>query len=250
MSDMERNILVIVEGEKTDTRLMEKLFQIYGINKRYKIISYKTNIYALYNSMFTGEDPSDQDILLHLKSRESDPKQKGIFDLRYTEVLLMFDFDPHDSQFAEEKIRKMMGFFSESTDMGKLYINYPMVEAFYHMKNIPDVDYISYTVSMGELKSGQYKIRVNKENRNGDYNKFAVNKGETSIVICQNIAKAWHIINADTSRENTPPDSVSILEAQLSKVKDEQMISVLCTCVFYIADYNNALINEHILDIC
>ena len=249
MSDKKSGILVLVEGAKTDVRLMRHLFKIFGIDDRHEIVAYNTNIYALYNSIFSEQDPSNLDILLHLKARESDPDIKALLDKRYSEILLIFDLEPQDPQFAEDKIRKMLDFFSESTDMGKLYINYPMVEAFYHMKSIPDADYNNYTTSMNELKSGQYKARVNKENRNGNYTKFAIDKKETSTVIWQNIIKAWRIINTDTSQENTPPNPTAILEAQLSKVKDEQIISVLCTCVFYIVDYNAVLINEYISDI-
>ena len=38
----------------------------------------------------------------------------------------------------------MSCYFTESSEMGKLYLNYPMVEAFYHMKSIPDENYTSY----------------------------------------------------------------------------------------------------------
>lgn len=34
--------------------------------------------------------------------------------------------------FTPEKIKRMSDYFVESSDMGKLYLNYPMVEAFYH----------------------------------------------------------------------------------------------------------------------
>jgi len=99
-------------------------------------------------------------------------------DAYYSDILLIFDFDPHDPQFSDYKISEMINFFVESSDMGKLYLNYPMVEAFYHMKSIPDEEYNSYTVSMDELITKKYKQRVNCENRNHDYSKFAVNKAE------------------------------------------------------------------------
>src|SRR5690606_34418543 len=186
-------ILVLVEGAKTDLRLMEHLFHLYGIDDKHQVVSYNTNIYTLYNKMFKDGNPADVDILQLLKENESDPQKKEIFNKRYSDILLIFDLDPHDSQFSEDKIMEMINFFVESSDMGKLYLNYPMVEAFYHMKNIPDPDYNSYTVSMDELRSKTYKQRVNSENRNRDYSKFAVNRMECNIVIQQNIDKAWKL---------------------------------------------------------
>jgi hypothetical protein len=180
------------------------------------------------------------DILLHLRSRETDPAKKAIFDRRYSEILLIFDFEPQDPDFTEDRIREMAGFFIESTEMGKLYINYPMAESFYHMKSIPDTDYDTYIATMDELKSKQYKARVNKENRNRDYTKFAVERNECNTVIRQNINKAWHILGEDANP--APPNPISVLEAQIDKKNNEQAIAVLCTCVFYISDYNPAFI--------
>ena len=45
-----------------------------------------------------------------------------------------------------------MRYFVESTDMGKLYLNYPMIEAFYHMSNIPDPEYNGRVATLAELR--------------------------------------------------------------------------------------------------
>ena len=107
--------------------------------------------------MFRDGDPSSIDLLQNLKEHEKDDKKKVLFDQYYSDKLLIFDLDPQDPQYSPEKIQEMVSYFAESSDMGKLYINYPMVEAFYHMKSIPDKDYYSYYVTMDELKNHQYK---------------------------------------------------------------------------------------------
>lgn len=201
MSDGKSKILVLVEGAKTDVKLMQKLFEVYGISERYEILSYNTNIYTLYREMFSDGDPSSIDTLQNLKEHERDAEKKKLFDNRYSDILLIFDLDPQDPQFSGDKISEMAEYFTESSDMGKLYINYPMVEAFYHMKSIPDNDFDIYTSSMEELKSRQYKRRVNLENRDRDYGKFIKNRNECSTVIRQHIAKAWKIIAQALMRE-------------------------------------------------
>lgn len=245
--DKTSKILVLVEGAKTDLRLMEHLLHIYGIDKSHEVVSYNTNIYVLYQEMFANGDPASIDILQLLKEREKDPVRKKIFDVRYSDILLVFDLEPQDQRFSAEKILEMMGFFVESSDMGKLYINYPMVEAFYHMKAIPDKDYNDYVVSLSELSEGTYKQRVNQENRNHDYSKFAVNREECNIVIQQNIDKAWCI--SETERlvdgiELLLPEMIEILKKQLLKFELGKTISVLCTCAFYIVDYNSKFISS------
>lgn len=138
MVNEKSKILVLVEGEKTDYKLMDRLLRMYGIAESHEIVSYNTNIYTLYNQMFRDGDPESVDILQLLKEHESDEAKKKIFDYRYSDILLIFDLDPQDPAFTVDKILEMVSFFTESSDMGKLYLNYPMVEAFYHMKDIPD----------------------------------------------------------------------------------------------------------------
>lgn len=233
-------ILIIVEGAKTDFRLMEHLFKIYELNIKYEIVSYNTNIYTLYNEMFKEKAPNSLDLLLILKEHERDVEKKKIFDDNYSDILLIFDLDPQDPKYSESKITKMMGYFIESSDMGKLYINYPMVEAFYHMKSIPDYEYDRYYATFDELKSHTYKQRVNQENRNRSYSKFAVNRSECNIVIRQNIDKAYNLLYLPDKTDI--PESLQILETQLNKIKAEDRVAVLCTCAFFIPEYNRKLI--------
>lgn len=66
--------------------------------------------------------------------------EKSVLMDSYTDKLLIFDFDPQDSFFrnhrdeACRRFQKLMEFFSESTDHGKLYLSYPMIEAFLHVR--------------------------------------------------------------------------------------------------------------------
>ncbi len=242
MSSKKRKILVLVEGAKTDVRLVEHLMKIYEIDINYEIVSYKTNIYTLYKEMFLDGDPDAMDILQILKEREKEQESKKIFDEKYTDILLIFDFDPQDSQFSDDKITKMMNYFVESSDMGKLYLNYPMVEAFYHMNSIPDASFYSCCATISELEAGTYKERVNQQNRDRDYRKFASTREECNIVISQNMEKSWHILGRKDCIKNTIPNQSKILSKQLEKLNIDNEIYVLCTCVFFIVEYNPKLL--------
>ena len=243
MSESKRKILVLVEGARTDARLMERLLTIYNFDIKYEIISYGTNIYTLYGEMFNENDPSKVDLLQLLKEREPDPNKKLIFDILYTDILLIFDLEPHAPDFSPEKIRRMADYFVESSDMGKLYLNYPMVEAFYHMSSIPDGQYDNRFATLEELKAGTYKMRVNQENRNHDYSKFAANRAECNIVIQQNINKAQSITHEGNDPEYLPGQA-HILTAQLALLTEKRKVAVLSTCPFFIPDYNPELIQH------
>lgn len=212
-------ILVIVEGAKTDFNLMTRLLSVYGISETHQIVSYNTNIYTLYNQLPDSYDEYDNiDLLQILKEREKDESKRALLNERYSDILLIFDLDPQAPDFAPEKVIKMTSYFTESTNMGKLYLNYPMVESFYHMSDIPDEKYNEYVVALDDLKNKKYKQIVHNICRNGDYAKFASDKKECSIVIKQNLEKAKLMINND---ENMP-NSIDILNKQLDLLSSKK----------------------------
>ena len=221
---------------------MKRLLSTYKIDSNYEIVSYCTNIYTLYREMFENNNPADMDLLQLLKSHEPDPLKKDIFDAFYTDILLIFDLDPQAPDFTPDKISNMAEYFVESSDMGKLYINYPMVEAFYHMASIPDPEYDSYYATLDELTLGTYKARVNRENRNHDYRKFAVGKAECDSVIGQNIKKAQQLVGIELEESLLPAQS-KILAAQLDCIQNDSRVAVLSTCAFFIPEYNPELIH-------
>ena len=244
MDKQKAKILVLVEGSRRETALMNHLLAIYGIGERHQIVSYNTNIHVLYNSMFKDEDPNTLDLLQVLKEREKDEVKRAVFDERFSDILLIFDLDPQDDLYSENKIQQMLEFFCESSENGKLYINYPTAESFYHMRTIPDPQYNLYTVTLNELKEKTYKTRVNAESRDHDFRKFAQTKDECDVVILQNVSKAFLITGQSITNAILPPPATEILHKQSTKLITEDCLYVLCTCGFYIIDYNPNLLND------
>lgn len=245
-----KKILALVEGSKTEVTLMRKLFSLYHIDVKYEIVSYGTTIHTLYQEMFRDgiEGFEGLDLLQVLKSREKDIDKKKIFEEKYTDILLIFDPDPHDPQFNASHIQLMQEYFYESSDTGKLYINYPMVEAFYHMNCIPDVNYADKKVYLAELKEKIYKTRVQQETIGRDYRKFIKDEADCSIVILQNLSKALYIVTGQAIQWENIMEIISsigltsVLEQQLLLINTYGFLYVLCTCVFFILDYDPKLL--------
>jgi hypothetical protein len=242
-----KKILVLVEGEKADVAVMKRLFELYPeLDAKYQIVSYKTNIYVLYQDFFAGEDIQENlDLLQVLRSREPSVEAKRIFDDRYTDILLVFDLDPQDPLFTEEKVRKMQGYFRESSDMGKLYLNYPMIESFYHMPEIPDPEYQNRIVLLEELRQGTYKERVRKESRGNDYRKYITCRADSNYVITENLRKARKLLCEESClvSEWKAVDLKAVLDQQLNLLR-YKYLQVLCTCALYIYDYNSSLLQK------
>jgi hypothetical protein len=239
-----KKILLLVEGEKLEVNLLNKLLAIYSLDVNYEIYPYKTNIYELYERMFKGneEDLDVLDLLGILKERDHDSK---ILNEDYSDIILVFDYEPQDNRFSEERINLMLSYFNESTDNGKLYINYPMAESFKHIKSIPDSDYKERAVDFSVLSSGKYKELVSKESKFTDINIYS--KQIFNSIIIHNIRKAYYITKSEYDIEDIKAgyyelEPIEILKKQNYVLINSKQIYVLNTCLFYICDYNIKLI--------
>ncbi|MEG2094099.1 MAG: hypothetical protein RRY80_07285 [Lachnospiraceae bacterium] len=81
----------------------------------------------------------------------------------FKNIIIVFDYERHDTYFSEEKIRRLQFYFNDSTDQGKLYINYPMVESYQHLTSLPDISFAERSISVLVQPGSQYKNTVKKE---------------------------------------------------------------------------------------
>ena len=135
-------VLLIVEGAKQEPQflmLLSRCFPNLSISKE-NIITYCTNIYVLYDEIVKEygttwfEDKEDIDLPFIVTRKSAVPLRKTSF----TDIILIFDYERQDPYFTEKKIANMQSHFSDTTDMGKLYINYPMLASYKDFKEFPD----------------------------------------------------------------------------------------------------------------
>lgn len=120
-------ILLLVEGEKVEKDLFQHLYSLYGIDN-IEIIAYKTNIYAFYNRLKKDYPDSDGDIEfefidipLFLNEYFDLDEENLLNEADFSDIILIFDFDPHDPQFDALKLKVLLDNFSDSTERGKLF---------------------------------------------------------------------------------------------------------------------------------
>ena len=241
-----RKILLLVEGAKTEVELFNKAFQEYKLDVHYEIYSYKTNIYDLYERMFLGNenDLNALDLLGVLKEKDSNNQ---LLREDFSDILLIFDYDPQDNRFNVARIKLMLKYFNESTDNGKLFINYPMFESFKHLKSSPDPEYKNRCVDISVVLTGKYKELVGIETRYHDLRTY--DKNHFNFVIIHNINKANYIINKMFESEYEDLKNVyfnlipeNILREQNEFLLNMNKIHVLNSALFFICDYNFDLI--------
>lgn len=161
--------MLIVEGNHEKNKLFWLIFKCFpeiNINID-EIWIYGTNIYQLYDNIVReyGDQWANENEDIDLPFVIS--KKQGLDILRYkddfTNIILIFDYERHDTSFSEEKIYRMQRYFKDATDMGKLYINYPMIESYQHLCKLPDYDYAERKVPVYLQPGKKYKSLVKRE---------------------------------------------------------------------------------------
>jgi len=163
MYSEERNILIICEG-KDEITLFNTISRYFPIEFGFQFYCYETNIHIFGNYLFDnylakGFDMDDLDVIQVLKEYRDDHVLKN----KYTDILLIFDFDPHDPRFNKGRLLLLQEMFSESTNQGQLFINYPMIESAIDFYMLPDESYNSKTCSKTDLYRGGYKNQVKQK---------------------------------------------------------------------------------------
>jgi len=224
-------ILLIVEGEKDEPRILGSeshgLLSLIGAD--YEIVPFANPIYELYEAYKQGQY---DDLVSYLRIEkglkiDNNKLSKNAFSAIY----LVFDFEPQDHKYSDEKIRDLLNTFNNETDLGKLYINYPMVEAYYHLESLPDPNYNTRTISLNGLNGKKYKKIVHETSA---LKSNKINNRDLCYIIMHNYNKSKYITKTNS-------DSIlydKILDVQLNIKNTKNEIYVLSTFPLLVIDYN------------
>lgn len=234
----ERKILFVCEGKKDEPSFLKALMRKSFSSLKYSIYSYQTNIHILASKLeeeYSDFDTNEMDIALILRNLETDAEKKRLLSDSFTDIILAFDFDPHHTNPHFETVRRMLSYFTESSDMGKLYINYPMMQSYKHFKCLPDYEYFTREVS--PIK---YKELVDIESCMPNLREYSYDVYMKIAV--QNIRKAvWILERCDrvpSVEEYLNFDWVKVYDKELSMFFKNGTVSVLNTLILCMVDYN------------
>ncbi|MGL6024104.1 MAG: hypothetical protein ACRC0F_05755 [Cetobacterium sp.] len=160
-------------------------------------------------------------------------------DIAYT--YLFFDYDAHTHHADNEKLKRMIEYFNDETEVGKLYISYPMVEALRHIRYREEIEFLNRIVN-SKIKGKEYKVQVHNETCYQQIKKLTL---EDWLNITElNIKKANNIIFSDLTipsfQKIRKINQENIYENQLVKyIEKDENVAVLSGFPFFIADYLN-----------
>jgi len=227
---MNKKILIICEGS-FEVKLFNKIIESYPLSIECSFYEFRTNIHILrtrLNEYFNENnfDIYDIDIIQVLKEY----RNEEILNLRFTDILLVFDFEPQDSRFNEVFLVKLQEFFCDSTNQGQLYLNYPMAESILDFESLPDSYFNQKRVLKNNLVRNQYKNKVRTTSCIAEINN--INSSNLNKIL-------WHIyakINLITGYME--PDYLRLLNHECQLLLETEFIDIINTSVLFLNDYN------------
>lgn len=252
-------ILFVFEGEKREPELFRSIETLFFRNKQNIVCSFGNNIYELYRELSDYDGAGDLVSILRekYKGHVDSPFSEVVSSSDFSEIYLIFDFDFQNRNITladmNQQVLEMLEIFDDETGNGKLYINYPMVEAIRYTKTLPDPEYNSYTVSREKCQNSSFKALADEFS---DYNSLdfitlnprrpATNKEIESrrlnweILETQNVSKANLICNGTPT---IPEDKQSISQhaifrSQLASfIEPSETVSILSAFPLFLFDY-------------
>lgn len=150
-------------------------------------------------------------------------------------MIMVFNAEFQHPDIDYEKIEKMLRFYTDSSDMGKLYINYPMMESYKHLKSLPDPSYKTLIASPRGYKELVHKTSKIPDKREYGYDTFA-------RIAVHNISKVNHMLNNDYSIKTRDDflntDWCEVFDCQREIYLAQSEVWVLNTICLFIIDYN------------
>ena len=235
-------ILFIFEGKSPEVNFFKSLKKLYWGDEEIVVAVYDCNIDALYHDMIKLGDGADivEFMMDKYKDHKDNPFKYVPRSDAFSEIYLVFDYDFHDVNRSPEQLndqlKYLLAYFNEETSNGKLYVNYPMVEAAAYTKKLPDAEFISYTVTRDECRSFKQLTHTFSAYPNFDF----LTRGDEN-----DLRWNWDFVrkqNADKAQAMTDlqrPEQEDILQAQISKYEclDGCQVAVLSAFALLIQDW-------------
>lgn len=239
---MAKKILLIVEGGTDEPAFFKYLFNTCYRRGQYEFFSYNTNVHVLAQCLYEDYpdfDTTEIEIKSVLAVKEKDLLRKKILLDTYTDVYLIFDFDPQHNDPHFDLVKRMLKYFNDPTDHGKLYINYPMMQSYKHFSKLPDPSFVERSFNFTNVNVSSYKELVGKESGYTDLKKYDY-KIFYSLAVhhlkkLNYILKQRFTVPAENEYENI--DFVDVYAYEEDLFTKSRLVAVLNTCIFVLCDF-------------
>lgn len=243
--DKIKKIALIYEGVKTEENLFASLRDNFFTDKADTLIitlPADGNIYMLWSRMKADDFETDLISVLKEMSQEISEKLKDMDVNDFSEIYLFFDYDGHNDNVPKEfrgvdVLGEMLSTFDNETDLGKLYISYPMIESIKEI-SVKKAEYETLHLSLTDCRN--YKEIVGGKS---DYNNFRNISKKLWYIACDASRKRASLIVSFTNKCSYTEfinhvTQKRIYEAQKrTYIKENNMIGILNAVPLFLIEY-------------
>lgn len=201
------NVLLIVEGEQEEKEFFEHFNHVKDTSS-FSVFPFCQNILYLHEicKEYIFGDIKPDNIIDILKEQLTNISKEDLEKLnhKYTDVFLIFDLDlqNHKSRLMGvddylKKVLDLIEFFDDSTTIGKILVNYPMMESFMHIDDPNGESFKDFTIPYEIAEDGSYTNYLHTFQMN--FPVHLLNNDDYKILSAYNLKKANYIINGDYS---------------------------------------------------
>ena len=252
-------ILFVFEGKKREPALFKTIEKLFFKDSQHIVCSFGNNIYELYQRLLDLDNSGDIVSVLReiYAGRPDSPFSENMKSSDFSEIYLIFDYDFQNRNISLEKmnaqLEEMLNIFSDETDNGKLYINYPMVEAIRYTERLPDTRFHTYAVSRRDCSEESFKNIADSfsDYKSLDFLTLSTKRTPTEkevnsrkenwhMVKNQNVAKANYLCSGNLSMPESKEDisQRKIFAAQLQKfILPDDSVSILSAFPLFLFEY-------------
>ena len=252
-------ILFVFEGKRREPDIFKTLEYLFFPKEQNIVYSFGNNLYELYRRLQELDGAGDIVSLLREinKGNPNSPFSENVKTSDFSEIFLFFDYDFQNTNLTldqmNQQVLEMLEVFNDETENGKLYINYPMLEAIRYTKKLPDEQYLTYAVSRTECCVKGFKDLTQCFSAYGSLDFIVLDFRHTPSLIKrrkaeknwdllekQNVAKANLLCNQEKGIPSDK-DSISqekVFKAQLAKhIQPKDEVAILSAFPIFIFDY-------------
>ena len=240
-------ILLIVEGEKREKVFFDRYKTVKKMDSNLDVVPFRQNIKELFrlcNSyVFDGIKPDNTiDILRNSNITQEDAE---LLEGQFTDIYLIFDLDIQNAQTRDnvidylKEVSEVVEFFNDSTTIGQILINYPMMDSIFHIKDDEFKEYKDIVIPSDIKCSKDYKKTLNEKKLIFDSNKLT--KNDFDMLAAINMKKANYIV---FQNYNSPDlytflyglSQANILTKQIENITKHSNMYVLNSSLFIDVD--------------
>jgi len=235
-------ILFVFEGGKREPAIFEELKKLFFPEDEVEIVcAFEADFHTLYKSL----DQHGWELFPVLQERA---RARGDYSFDkyvrsdFGQIYLFFDYDFHNrTQTVEEldrQLTEMLSFFDNETEEGLMYVSYPMVEALFYTRQLPDPDYVNYEVAKASCKG--FKKEAYGVCCFGGDPAWLHKKSSWLCLVKQNVEKAAFLCQGEAE---FPVDKDiifqrAIFDAQVKKyVVPRESVAILSAFPLFLYDY-------------